>query len=299
MTSPLSPAVSSPPTEAAPLGTPATVEQAFLAWVQSPDRTRKLALPVAVVVAHPDDEVIGLGAHLPRLSHLTLIHSTNGSPRSLADANRAGCATREAYAALRRDELKRVLELAEQGGAAALCLGFGDQELSSQLVAATRQLTTLWSRAQPTLILTHPYEGGHPDHDATAFVVHAACALLERDRGMAPALLEMASYYNQGGRIAVGGFLDAPGTPSVTRLLSFPEQHRKARLFAAYASQGMTLAVFSRTAESFRPAPVYDFRAPPHSGRLYYELFDWGMTGQRWRELAAEALCELDLAGPI
>jgi hypothetical protein len=39
----------------------------------------------------------------------------------------------------------------------------------------------------------------------------------------------------------------------------------------------------------FRPAPDYDFSQPPHSGKLYYEHFDWGMSGERWRLFAAGA----------
>lgn len=41
--------------------------------------------------------------------------------------------------------------------------------------------------------------------------------------------------------------------------------------------------------ERFREAPEYDFTQPPHEGRLHYEYFDWGMTGDRWRSLASEA----------
>jgi N-acetylglucosamine malate deacetylase 2 len=49
--------------------------------------------------------------------------------------------------------------------------------------------------------------------------------------------------------------------------------------------------------ERFRPAPVYSFTEPPHPGKLFYENFDWGMTAERWRRLAAEALEELVVAG--
>jgi len=47
--------------------------------------------------------------------------------------------------------------------------------------------------------------------------------------------------------------------------------------------------------ERFRAAPVYDFTQAPHPGKLFYENFDWGMTGERWRDLAAEALNELGM----
>ena len=47
-------------------------------------------------------------------------------------------------------------------------------------------------------------------------------------------------------------------------------------------------------AERFRPAPNYDFTRPPHAGQLFYEKFNWGMTGEQWRALAGRALQRLD-----
>ena len=47
---------------------------------------------VVIVVAHPDDEVIGAGALLGHLRGVTILHVTDGSPRDPADALRAGLA---------------------------------------------------------------------------------------------------------------------------------------------------------------------------------------------------------------
>ena len=53
-----------------------------------------------------------------------------------------------------------------------------------------------------------------------------------------------------------------------------------------------TLAAFGTGHEAFRPAPRYDFAAPPHAGPAYYDGFDWGMTGTAWRDAARRArLC--------
>jgi hypothetical protein len=68
-------------------------------------------------------------------------------------------------------------------------------------------------------------------------------------------------------------------------------------MIAAHASQQRVLAPFATDVERFRPAPAYDFTRPPNGGRLYYERYAWGMTGERWRTLANDALKQLELDG--
>jgi hypothetical protein len=56
-----------------------------------------------------------------------------------------------------------------------------------------------------------------------------------------------------------------------------------------FATQRQVLAAFPVGTERLRPAPRYDFTKAPHPGQLFYENFPWGMTGERFRQLAAEA----------
>ncbi len=44
---------------------------------------------------------------------------------------------------------------------------------------------------------------------------------------------------------------------------------------------------------------TYDFTQLPNEGRLLYETQNWGMSGARWRELAATALAELGLESRV
>ena len=60
-------------------------------------------------------------------------------------------------------------------------------------------------------------------------------------------------------------------------------------MFRPFATQAPLLVPFPLAHVALRPAPAYDVSAPPHPGTLHYERFDWGMTGARWRELAARA----------
>ena len=237
-----------------------------------------------MVVAHPDDETIGAGASLHLFDRCLLVHVTDGAPRNLADARAAGFADAAAYALQRRNELAAALRA---GGARPRLaqLGIPDQGASACMAALAGRLAGLFTQNSVEAVLTHPYEGGHPDHDATAWAVHRASRLCLQP----PAIIEFAGYHAApAGGIVTGTFLSGGPQASVITL-SPAERAAKQRMLDCFATQRATLAAFGTAHEAFRPAPAYDFAAPPHEGRLYYEHFDWGMTGPTWRALAAAA----------
>src|ERR671919_662030 len=84
----------------------------FLTSLAGPDRAAIAGRDTAVVVAHPDDETIGCGALLRRLSGVSVVLVTDGAPRNLADAHAYGFAAAEDYAAARSSELAAALEIA-------------------------------------------------------------------------------------------------------------------------------------------------------------------------------------------
>jgi len=247
--------------------------------------------PVAVVAAHPDDETVGAGGLLTQLVDPIVVTVTDGSPRDPGDRERAGCATREEYARLRRDELRNALAVAGIGPERARGLQIGDQEASLEMAYLTLRIADLFRRQRPAAVVTHPYEGGHPDHDATAFVVHSACARLDDP----PPVFEFCSYHAAAGNpeMELGCFL--PGGDCGEALpLCDGARERKQRMISCFASQLYLLKDFPTAEERFRRAPVYDFTAPPHAGKLFYEYFDWGFSGDRWRQLAGDTLRRLD-----
>lgn len=92
----------------------------------------------------------------------------------------------------------------------------------------------------------------------------------------------------------VSTWLPGAAEGAVTVDLSDEEQAAKRAMIAAHRSQSATLAQFPVDTERFRPAPAYDFRQPPHAGRLNYEVFGWA-DGEAWRSAAAQALLELGI----
>ena len=277
---------------------------------------------VALVVAHPDDEVIAAGASLRLLTGLLLVHVTDGAPRTLDDAARAGFDNPAAYAAARQAELAAALQVAgcapERAG-----LGIPDQDASLHMPAIARRLRALFARHGTQAVITHAYEGGHPDHDAVALAVHIA----------APGrVIEFPGYHAApDGGFVTGRFLPAlkprhceersdaaiqdrkhgSGGPWIAtpqgRLamtahetqqavhipLDPAERARKRAMLDRFATQARILAAFGTQEEAFRPA-CPDFAAPPHPGTLNYEYWGWDMTGPRWRALAAAAQTETE-----
>jgi LmbE family N-acetylglucosaminyl deacetylase len=256
----------------------------------------ELAMPLAmVVVAHPDDETIALGARIERFDQAHFIHVTDGAPRDEEDSRAHGFQSLDAYREARARELAEMFRRAALGRVSRTSLNFRDQEASLNLVEITLQLSQLIAGHEPGVIFTHPYEGGHPDHDACAFAVHHAVALNRARGGGRPLILEAPFYHTGQAGFEVGTFLRQDGwMPEMVYELSDAEKQRKHELVKCFVTQRETLNGFQGSAERFRIAPVYDFGRPPHEGKLLYEHYPWGMTSERFCQLSERAAAELE-----
>jgi LmbE family N-acetylglucosaminyl deacetylase len=251
----------------------------FLDELKSGER---IASPVALVLAHPDDETASAGGLLQRLENPRLIYLTDGAPRDLVDARREGFDEWRAYAELRRRELKSAL------GSLGITVqpifyDCPDKEALEHLRETVALLTS--DLAGADAVVTHCYEHGHPDHDTAAVAVQLACARLG---AAAPQRFEFAGYHLGRERPVYGAFW--PDEEEVEVSLSAEKLRRKRRATAAFESQRETLCQFPETPERYRRAPRYDFsdRAPP--GRSLYDLYEWEVTSDQWLSRLAEIL---------
>lgn len=249
------------------------------------------------MASHPDDETIGAGAIIRHLPALRIVHVTDGSPLNMSDAIAAGFSTREAYAAAREKEAKEALALAGIPADAISNLHFIDQQVSFHMEELTERTLELVEDYEPDLLLTHAYEGGHPDHDSAALACHFAREIhCKRNPDCGLEVVEFAGYHAGEGAIRTYEFLPCEGRKIYDYVLSSEERESKIQMLRTFRTQSRTLMPFlSPHSELFRKAPQYDFSRAPHPGPLFYEQFNWGVDGRTWRNLAAQARARLGI----
>lgn len=231
-----------------------------------------------VVAPHPDDETIGAGAWIAgNASAVTIVHITDGSPRDVANASE--------YAATRRHDVNKVLDLARVPAANRYRFELIDQETYLHLPELTDSLIELIRDCECDTVLAPAYEGGHPDHDSAAFAVARARKVLD-------ARIEHREYrlYHAG----LDGSIDSEtlaGAEIVS--LTAAERKLKRRMLDCFRSQQTFLSNFGVTDERFRRAPEYDFTRAPNNGVLLYERWGWKLSGQEWRRYAGQELARI------
>jgi N-acetylglucosamine malate deacetylase 2 len=262
-----------------------------------------------VIAAHPDDDVIGLGVHLAHVPDVIVTFATDGAPSDMVDASRLGFRNPQAYAERRLFEARRALELVGIAPERVFGLGGSDGRLTEEIAPITRRILELIRSVAPTLVWMHPYEGGHPDHDAAAVCAHAALALRSGERRAVPAAYEFTSYHaGRSGEPDWGTFL-APNQaianleggsgapPTETRILGEAERLLKRRMLACHESQRAVLGGVPLAVEATRRAPRYHFGRAPHPGQLLYErrAGPSSPSADAWRQRVQEALSTLAL----
>jgi LmbE family N-acetylglucosaminyl deacetylase len=247
----------------------------------------------SVIVAHPADEVVGAGCLISKLVDVTVLHITDGAPSDMLDALAAGFKVRDDYALARRQECLAALALANVPADQVVDFAIADHCAVHCLAELTKKITKFLQQSAADIVVTHPYEGGHPDHDATAFATHAALRLMKQNGFRPPVLFEMALHPSTDFKAKVPEFLPGSEREMTTLLLDERAQKLKQQMFACFETQRDSLEASPFGPEKFRQASNYDFSAPPQDGKLHYENFAWAPRRDEWQSLASKALADL------
>jgi len=172
-------------------------------------------------------------------------------------------------------------------------LGVTNIQEPHSLASLSREIAGYLQRFRPEIVLTHPYDGGHPDHDATAFATHAAIRLMQNNGFEPPALFEMGLHPSTDGQKRELDFFPGTWLETTTLVLDEKTRNLKRRMFDYVAVQEGNLRGTTLSLERFRRSPDYDFSIAPNAGKPAYESFDPEMTGVRWQVLSRKALAEL------
>jgi LmbE family N-acetylglucosaminyl deacetylase len=220
-----------------------------------------------VLVAHQDDEAIGCAILLQRAERPTVVFATDGAPTDPYFWKTYGSQAR--LAEVRREEASRAMAVV--GVTDFHILNIADQQLYRNLHGAIEQVADIASTVNSSCLVTHAYEGGHPDHDSCSFIAAAVGRRLELP------VWEMPLYHRAGGSVNRQTFVS--GDAELILRPTDAEYARKKEMAAQYPSQGDVIRAFPEREEKFRRQPVYDYAHPPHAGQLNYEAWQWSITG--------------------
>jgi LmbE family N-acetylglucosaminyl deacetylase len=246
----------------------------------------------AVIVAHPGDEIVGAGCLISKLADVSVVHITDGA-RDLDQATAAGFDDLGAYTEARKQECLAALGLAHVPEDRVVEFDVPDSKACNCLSDLAKRIAHFLQESGVDIVITHPYEGGHPDHDATAFATHAALQLVERNGFQPPTLFEMALHPGKDEISKLPEFLPVASGETTTLVLDQRATELKRQMFECLESQRRSMQASPVGLERFRLPPEYDFSVPPQEGKLHYENFDWAPRGIEWQLCARQALKDL------
>lgn len=242
-------------------------------------------LPFTIIfAAHPDDEIIGIASCLTRFAKILVVYITDGVPRDISFTQYAGFTTQDEYCRARYTETICALEKVNFHKENALWLHYFDQEVHTRIIDLMEEVKKIIIDYEPRIVITHPYEGGHPDHDTVALCVSVISKRINR---IQPSFshLEFTSYNNYLGIPNFQTFIPYRYYPEITMNLTDEEQLIKNQQLNCHKSQAKMLQNFHTKFEKMRFAPDYNFYNPPHSGTLFYETLGWNITKEQWRKV--------------
>ena len=205
-----------------------------------------------IIVAHPDDESIGLGVYLQRCATASLLFLTSGE--SGGSHNQFMSKGMSRY--FREDEAKAVNDLLPH----VKLVGFErlpDTYLYKYMGDAAKRILESMTGELPHSIVTHAFEGGHPDHDCCSFIGNR----LGRKLGIP--VWEFPEYTARPPGLIQSFYDGNHHSPVAVIRPTLAEAKLKSQMFGLHNSQKGVLAMFDAGAhELLRVQPDRDYYHP-------------------------------------
>jgi LmbE family N-acetylglucosaminyl deacetylase len=221
---------------------------------------------ILILIPHPDDEVVGCAAAIARAR-------AQGARVYGAFLSHGFLPREHLWPWQRKGYGKRVRLRMEEAAKTADFLGItvvakneerAAREIWRNLREVEAEVRGAIQHCAPDRIWVPAYEGGNPDHDG----LNALASTLKDQ-----AVFEFSEYHLFGGPHS-NRFIEKKGKEIVHRLT--PEEKRmKQEALALYASEKGNLTGIACNEEQFRPLSAYDYSKRPHTGKLWYERFQW------------------------
>ena len=222
---------------------------------------------ILILVAHPDDEVVGCAASIARAraqgASVTALYLTHG------------CLARDVLWSWQRKHYERNIarRRAEAENAATVLgvqpVGWSPRParyLWRELPQVFEEVQAALAQYRPDQVWVPAYEGGNPDHDALNAIGFKIKPRLS--------VLEFSEYNFFGGKVRSQSFVSSDETARILFLTPEERAAKKAAL-KIYASEVGNLSSLGAEQENYRPLASYDYSQPPHQGKLWYARFQW------------------------
>ncbi|MBI4585019.1 MAG: PIG-L family deacetylase [Planctomycetes bacterium] len=222
---------------------------------------------ILILIPHPDDEVVGCCAAIGRAraagAAIYGAYLTTGVPvvEALWPWQRKSHAGRVAR---RLREAERAAKLL--GLEPAFWQDIPTRRLKESMAATWKRLIEFLRYSGANTLWTPAYEGGHQDHDVANYLARKLRDFAE--------VWEFSEYNYFGGRVRSQEFIFTTGVEWELGLED-AEAERKREALAIYESELSNLRHVCTEHEVFRPLAAYDYGRSPHTGKLFYQRFQW------------------------
>ena len=242
--------------------------------------------------------MIGASTLLGAGANVGLVSVANGAPCVEGRAANLNAADRKGSGRIHQRELEGALAVLGRTLQPAVHFSIPAYRTIFHVETIARRLARIIRVHSFAHIVTHSYTASHPDHDATALSVHAACLLVELEDQAAPVVVEMLPPMSHEHR--TDGYRSRSANPEVLDVRLGPaERELKYRLLSCYGSQRQILPMLQVSTEHFRPAPSYNFLAPPDLTQIARAGRAYDIEDVTWRRAAARSLYRLRLLEPV